>query len=313
MATPWLRLWVDMPNDPKWRTIARSSKQTISSVLAVYLHILVIGSNANERGRTQGLCSEDIGSALDLETDQVDSILCAMQGKVLDGDYITGWEKRQPIREDGSSERGKAHREAKKLASNATERTANALRTQANATERKQTLEVEVDIEVENTSLVDFADEQDNFDCLEEILLPTNDAERAMQQHAVLVHPAKPVAKGIPCPQIAVLDLYQSKLPDLAQPRKSLWLDGKNAPTLKARWDWVMTARHESGSRTGERMATTEQEGLDWFDRFFSYVSRSDHLMGRRGDWSCDLIWLVTKANFEKVISGVYVNKEKAA
>jgi len=196
MATPWLRLWVDMPNDPKWRTIARSSKQTISSVLAVYLHILVIGSNATERGRTHGLCSEDIGGALDLETDQVDSILCAMQGKVLDDDYITGWEKRQPIREDGSSERGKAHREAKKLASNATERTANAPRTQPNATERKQTPEVEVDIEVENTSLVDFADEQDDFDCLEEIPLPTNDAERALQQHLVLVD--KPKAEFTP-------------------------------------------------------------------------------------------------------------------
>ncbi|ENW8560590.1 hypothetical protein ACR6SH_005434, partial [Escherichia coli] len=25
MANAWLRLWHDMPNDPKWRTIARVS------------------------------------------------------------------------------------------------------------------------------------------------------------------------------------------------------------------------------------------------------------------------------------------------
>ena len=27
MANSWLRLWHDMPNDPKWRTIARKSKR----------------------------------------------------------------------------------------------------------------------------------------------------------------------------------------------------------------------------------------------------------------------------------------------
>ena len=123
MANTWLRLWHDMPNDPKWRTIARASKQPISAVMAVYIHVLVCASNADERGRTQGLNNEDIASALDLEVEQVDAILSAMQGRVLDGDSVSGWEKRQPKREDGAAERAKAWREAKK---NASERTANA-------------------------------------------------------------------------------------------------------------------------------------------------------------------------------------------
>lgn len=114
MSTPWLRLWVDMPNDPKWRTIARASKQSISSVIAVYLHILVNASNADERGRTQNLCNEDIASALDLECEQVDLIYDAMQGRVMDGDRVKGWEKRQPLREDGSAERAKKWRENQK-------------------------------------------------------------------------------------------------------------------------------------------------------------------------------------------------------
>lgn len=140
-SNPWLRLWVDMPNDPKWRTIARVSKQPISTVLAVYLHILVSASNANERGRTQDVCSEDVASALDVDTEQVDAIMAAMQGRVLDGDVVSGWAKRQPGREDGSAERAKAYREAKKQPKTPIQTAITEQQTQPNATERKQPLE----------------------------------------------------------------------------------------------------------------------------------------------------------------------------
>ena len=134
-----------MPNDPKWRTIARASKQSISSVIAVYVHILVIASNATERGRTHGVCSEDIASALDLECEQVDQIIAAMQGRVLDGDVMSGWAKRQVDREDGAAERAKAWREAQKQKKtgkqNALQTQPNALQTQPNAPERIQTPE----------------------------------------------------------------------------------------------------------------------------------------------------------------------------
>lgn len=130
MAIQWLRLWHDMPNDPKWRTISRLSKQPIPCVIAVYLHLLVSASaNANERGRTQSVCVEDVASALDMESEQVDAIISSMQGRVIDGDRISGWDKRQVEREDGSAARAKAWREAKKEQE----------RTQANASERKKT------------------------------------------------------------------------------------------------------------------------------------------------------------------------------
>jgi hypothetical protein len=138
VANQWLRLWHDLPNDPKWRTIARVSKQSIGNVIAVYMHLLVNASNASERGRTQNVSSEDIASALDIETEQVDAILAAMQGRVLEGDLISGWSKRQPEREDGAAERAKAWREAKKAEKAAL---GNADQTQANAGERKQTLD----------------------------------------------------------------------------------------------------------------------------------------------------------------------------
>jgi hypothetical protein len=131
MANQWVRLWVDMANDPKWRTIARASKQSISSVMAVYIHLLTSAANANERGRTQ-VNDEDIASALDMEIEDVTAIRKAMQGRVIDGETLTGWDKRQPAREDNSAERSKVWREQKK-ASAETERN----RTQPNATERQ--------------------------------------------------------------------------------------------------------------------------------------------------------------------------------
>jgi len=126
----WVRLWHDMPNDPKWRTISRVSKQPISMVISVYIHMLISASNATERGRTQGLFDEDIAAALDANAEDVAAIRGAMQGRVIDGDRLTGWERRQPQREDNSAVRAKVWRESKKAERN---------RTQPNAEERPDT------------------------------------------------------------------------------------------------------------------------------------------------------------------------------
>lgn len=133
MANSWLRLWHDMPTDPKWRTIARKSKQRIGDVIAVYLHLLVNASsnsethgnagvtqgNSDKRGVTKNLCADDIASSLDMDFEQVEQILSAMQGKVLDGERLTGWTKRQPKREDDSAPRVKAFRDKKRAAQEA--------------------------------------------------------------------------------------------------------------------------------------------------------------------------------------------------
>lgn len=157
MASPWCRLWADMPNDPKWRTIAKVSRQSIGNVIAVYVHMMTCAStqpNATERGRTIGWRDEDVATALDMETDQIVAILSAMQGRVLDGDYLSGWDRRQSIREDERApERAREYRErerAKKLANK------NALQMLPNATERNRTTDVDVDVDVDvekNTAL----------------------------------------------------------------------------------------------------------------------------------------------------------------
>lgn len=106
MANQWLRLWHDMPNDPKWRTIARASGQSIALVQAVYLHLLVDASRNVTRGHVS-VTPEDLASALDVTESDVEAVLQAMQGRVLDGDHVSGWDARQPKREDaGSPETG---------------------------------------------------------------------------------------------------------------------------------------------------------------------------------------------------------------
>lgn len=110
----WLRLWHDMPNDPKWRSIARASGQQISLVLAVALHVMVDASRNVTRGHTT-ICAEDVASALDADEAAIADILGAMQGRILDGDKLTGWDKRQPKREDETaSERKRRQRERAK-------------------------------------------------------------------------------------------------------------------------------------------------------------------------------------------------------
>lgn len=110
-----------------------------------------------------------------------------------------------------------------------------------------------------------------------------------------------------PCPQSELLALFAKHCHELPQPRLEVWKIGKNGKAMAARWNFVLTAKKQNG----ERYATNESEALDWFDRYFGYVAKSDFLMGRDKSWSADLGWLVKAENFEKVISGNYENKDK--
>lgn len=112
--TDWVRLWHDMPTDPKWRVIARKSGQPLACVIAVFNLMMINASqNAEERGLMVGWDDEDAGAALDMDGEDIAAIREAMQNKVLEGSRLTGWDRRQPRREDNSSGRVKAHREKK--------------------------------------------------------------------------------------------------------------------------------------------------------------------------------------------------------
>lgn len=102
------------------------------------------------------------------------------------------------------------------------------------------------------------------------------------------------------CPHLEILELFGKHLPELPQPMPNLW-EGARAKALQQRWKWVMANK-----------AKTKEEGLDFFGRYFVYVSKSDFLSGRNGKWTaCDLGWLVKADNFTKVMQGNYQNKEE--
>lgn len=120
MSNTWLRLWHDMPTDPKFRVIAKRAGRPLSEVVSVFVLMLTNASaNASERGELDNWADEDAGAALDIDAAHVAAIREAMIGKTLDGNKLTGWEKRQPKREDGSAERAKEWRERKRTQANA--------------------------------------------------------------------------------------------------------------------------------------------------------------------------------------------------
>lgn len=114
-----------------------------------------------------------------------------------------------------------------------------------------------------------------------------------------------PSAKHLPnCPHQQLIELYAKHLPELPYPR--IW-EGERQNAMRARWRWVLTAKQKNG----QQYATDEASAIAWFDRFFSYVAKSDFLTGRNEKWTgCDLGWLVGSKNFAKVVQGNYENKE---
>jgi hypothetical protein len=109
----WLRLYNDTPNDPKWRLIALDSGQPVYAVLAVWTCMLVNANSGKERGTLEGWDDRIVGAGLDLRGEAVAAIRQAMQGVVLDGDKLTGWDKRQRDGDD-AAERKRKERDRRK-------------------------------------------------------------------------------------------------------------------------------------------------------------------------------------------------------
>lgn len=158
-AIEWFRLWHDMPNDPKWRTIARVSGQPIPVVISVALHVMLDASRNVTRGHVD-VTAEDVASALDVTDEAVEAVLEAMQGRILDGDKLTGWEKRQPKREDAgdpatgaksAAERKRLQRERERLAKEAEEASRKSSRHEES---REVTLDTDTDTDTDKDSSV---------------------------------------------------------------------------------------------------------------------------------------------------------------
>lgn len=92
----WVRWYHGTVTDPKWRTIARRSRQPLATVIAVWASMLESASAAANRGSLEGWDVEDQSAALDLDPEAVQSIRDAMEGKVIREGRLANWEKRNP-------------------------------------------------------------------------------------------------------------------------------------------------------------------------------------------------------------------------
>lgn len=87
------------------------------------------------------------------------------------------------------------------------------------------------------------------------------------------------------------------RLPMARQP--AAWTPARQA-MLRTRW------REDAG-----------RQSLDWWDRLFGYVAKSDFLTGKtsapgRKPFELDLPWLLKAENFLKVIEGKYHSEVEA-
>ena len=92
-----------------WHDPDRSGRRSLASpgsralVIALFTHLMLEANEAEERGRLDGLNIEDAASALDCDEEAVEAILAAMQGRVIEDGGLSGWDKRQPKREDAGN------------------------------------------------------------------------------------------------------------------------------------------------------------------------------------------------------------------
>ena len=88
------------------------------------------------------------------------------------------------------------------------------------------------------------------------------------------------------CPHEKIIDLYHKILPSL--PQIQVW-NGASEKNLRTRWK-----------------EDPQRQSLEFWEAFFEYIAKSEFLMGRVKDWSCDLMWIVRPTNFAKIINGAY-------
>jgi hypothetical protein len=114
IVSQWVRLWEDMPNDPKWRSISVRCGRPVGEIISVFVHMMTNAGAWDHWGILKNWSDEDVAAALDFKHEHVTAIREAMQGKTLAGDHLSGWESRQTKSSDQSAERTAAWRKRKR-------------------------------------------------------------------------------------------------------------------------------------------------------------------------------------------------------
>jgi major membrane immunogen (membrane-anchored lipoprotein) len=115
MNIQWWRSWHGAPTDHKWAVIAARSKVKVGIVSAVAWALMDYASQNKDRGSVAGFDTETYSVYSGFDEEEIKAVINAMvdKGVIVNG-MFTNWEKRQPKREDDSSERVARHREMKR-------------------------------------------------------------------------------------------------------------------------------------------------------------------------------------------------------
>ena len=114
----WFRWHHGSVTDPKFKLIAHKAKQSLATVIAVWAFLLEQASASDERGAFGDVDCESLDCLLGLDDGATAAIMLAMEGRgLVEGGYVSAWEKRQPKRErvdENSTERSRAFRQKKR-------------------------------------------------------------------------------------------------------------------------------------------------------------------------------------------------------
>ena len=291
-ALPWLRLYTETIDDEKLGLLAFEDRWHFIALLCLKGKGILDSEPDTEMLWRKAALKMGLTVA---ELEKVVSRLARM--KLIDCKTLQplAWNDRQ-AQSDSSTERTRKYRE-KKRAINGKHGGDDAETSQERPSDG-----LEEDIDKDK-------DKEDSYESLSPGF-PNDDAGEPENQSEAADQADQPTTKQtLPaCPHLELLNIFAEKLPELPQPKPELW-EGQRAKNLSARWKWCLTAK----KRSGERYATTKAEALDFFERYFGYVAKSDFLTGRDGRWSgCDLAWLVKADNFAKVLQGNYENRQEA-
>ncbi len=138
----WFRSWHGAPTDTKWLMIAARAKVQPVVVIATAWALMDCASQAEERGDVSHFCHESFAAFAGVTSDEVQNVMDVLRSTgIITDNHLKAWAKRQPKREDNSTERTKEYRERKR---NQTQRDASV--TQCDAPEKSR---VDTDIKKE--------------------------------------------------------------------------------------------------------------------------------------------------------------------
>lgn len=273
MANQWFRMYSEFATDAKVQMMSEAMQRRYLMLMCLRCSNTLVTLHDEEIAFQLRISNEELAET---------KALFIKKGFIDAAWNLLNWEKRQ-FASDSSKDRVAKHRALQKA---------------------KQTTDGNGDVTLQKPNANGLDTEQNRTD--------TEEAKASLSASSQPTDETESDDGVPPCPFVDLIDLYETSLPALATVRRSLFAKGANGKSMKARWRWVMTAKHERGERQGERLATTAAEGKAWFARYFDYVADSDFLSGRSGKFqACDLGWLVTAANFEKVLSGKYHHEQR--